>query len=421
MIVKACWWQLIAGVIQVLSYDLAIILEPCLPALLAEVSKERIRESLTKTMDEFVTLASDTLFKIFHNSLPNPVDLKAEMSKYSDAGGFLGEFGNSKDFEAGLEAKIGLPDPNILKAMIREHISANDSDEPFETTNYKILTTSSLEFALLLGNSQEYYNAAEHAPKKIPVVLQEIADGKYKNRGINLGPKQTELKELEPEFAKLKNIFNGKKNIPGTDSDTFCEQQVQIAVPKPAGMDNAGSNMQLEKFMLEKLISLPFFKSACNHGRKFGKVSSALTSEKGITSMTISLPLNVAQDEVVDEVKKAVSQHLNLKSSEIEVLYIGTHNYSYTKGEERSNESEKENITVNVRKQARTLRSLRQLMDVADVSQANLRVEEAIAAYQYTGPLFQVWHWISILFLYLVFAISFWSYCRNGTVCCGIR
>ena len=58
-----------------------------------------------------------------------------------DAGGFVGSSGDVSAFDHGLEARIGLPDPHILRAVILEHTAYADSELPFETSNYSIVTT----------------------------------------------------------------------------------------------------------------------------------------------------------------------------------------------------------------------------------------------------------------------------------------
>ncbi len=49
-------------------------------------------------------------------------------------------------FYAGLEAKIGAPDPNVMAAMIREHTKSDDSNDKFISGNYGIKTTPAIEW-----------------------------------------------------------------------------------------------------------------------------------------------------------------------------------------------------------------------------------------------------------------------------------
>ena len=58
-------------------------------------------------------------------------------SKFAMAAGtFEARFGALDVFFDGLDGRIGLPNPNVIKAMEEEHCSRDDSDSDFETTNY---------------------------------------------------------------------------------------------------------------------------------------------------------------------------------------------------------------------------------------------------------------------------------------------
>jgi len=55
--------------------------------------------------------------------------------------------GKMADFNAGLLAKIGLPDPRLRDAMEREHCKRPDSKTPFDSKNYGIRTTPEAEWS----------------------------------------------------------------------------------------------------------------------------------------------------------------------------------------------------------------------------------------------------------------------------------
>ena len=55
-------------------------------------------------------------------------------------------FDGTESFFAGLEGKLGPPNPRLREAMEREHVRSADSADDFETTNYWVRTTSRLEW-----------------------------------------------------------------------------------------------------------------------------------------------------------------------------------------------------------------------------------------------------------------------------------
>jgi len=60
------------------------------------------------------------------------------------------KMGDMETFHQGLDGLIGLPSPNFLEAMYREHCMAQDSSLPFTTGNYQITTTSTVEYYLVV-------------------------------------------------------------------------------------------------------------------------------------------------------------------------------------------------------------------------------------------------------------------------------
>jgi hypothetical protein len=64
----------------------------------------------------------------------------AEAWKTEGAGDLL--YGGLPAFFQGLEARIGSPDPKILKEMMADHCSRPDSQVEFTTGNYSVVTTS---------------------------------------------------------------------------------------------------------------------------------------------------------------------------------------------------------------------------------------------------------------------------------------
>ena len=62
-----------------------------------------------------------------------------------DGTGLL-EYSDLSTFFGGLEAKVGAPDPKILGAMAAEHTERADSHVEFGTSNYRVKTTSAIEW-----------------------------------------------------------------------------------------------------------------------------------------------------------------------------------------------------------------------------------------------------------------------------------
>ena len=84
-------------------------------------------------------------------------------SKFADMpGAFKGSFGNQSLFHAGLEERIGLPDPKVLYAILMEHLQSANSQTEFVTTNYGLRTTPEQEMEFVLGREDDEAFLAEH-------------------------------------------------------------------------------------------------------------------------------------------------------------------------------------------------------------------------------------------------------------------
>lgn len=68
-------------------------------------------------------------------------------NKFVDEGaGFDLEYAGLKSFFSGLEAVVGAPTPQVYMGMKRDHCDCEDSVIPFDTPNYKMTTTSRIEW-----------------------------------------------------------------------------------------------------------------------------------------------------------------------------------------------------------------------------------------------------------------------------------
>ncbi|KAJ1471521.1 hypothetical protein T484DRAFT_1977527 [Baffinella frigidus] len=72
-------------------------------------------------------------------------------SKFAQGGKVLREatFGKMEDFTAGLVGKIGLPDPRLMDAMMREHCMRGDSKVSFSPGTYDTTTTPQAEWRVV--------------------------------------------------------------------------------------------------------------------------------------------------------------------------------------------------------------------------------------------------------------------------------
>jgi hypothetical protein len=121
--------------------------------------REMTHDELSKACSDFclevldiVVEAWERLRSISSKSVYGPVKTDSElrgehliqsaMSKFSDSGGFMGKFGDANLFHTGLEKELGYPNPDILKSILREHVST----EFFVTGNYGLSTSDYLEF-----------------------------------------------------------------------------------------------------------------------------------------------------------------------------------------------------------------------------------------------------------------------------------
>ena len=73
----------------------------------------------------------------------------------AEGGGFEMKYGDLSTFFGGLERKIGSPNPKIFEAMEREHTKSDDSMDEFTTGNYRVTTTSEMEWNFIVHPKEE--------------------------------------------------------------------------------------------------------------------------------------------------------------------------------------------------------------------------------------------------------------------------
>ena len=355
--------------------------------------------------------------------------VQQEMGKF---GGDLGKFGDEKMFQEGLEAQIGIPDPLILKGIFRENVLRPDSGNKRVSPNYKIVNSDKLEYARLLGNPSEYSKDSETLLTDserndfhgIPIYLAEVALGKHSVGG----PSAAELKDLRPEFKMLKDLYNEicgqTKNVfPGDVG--YTQKSLEI---KLAGKAESPYLTDLKVSIEEKLTGIAFSIGAAA-GVVVNEVAATDESPK-FSTVTVFWPIVSEGSRNFEAWLKQEFRKIEagLKQFPVTYLYCDepaklNSDVNLAKLRERlmrlddsqllqiceglgsapsSKDERVELIVADARKtggtpgsvidyrQGRRRLPLRELMSVKEVRDAELRVEEAIQAYQYTGPLFEV-------------------------------
>ena len=78
-------------------------------------------------------------------------------------------YGGLNTFFGGLESLIGAPNPSITEAMRREHCEAPDSRLIFTTGNYKLSTTSEVEWLFVVRRGERTQSWGIRTPRPAAV------------------------------------------------------------------------------------------------------------------------------------------------------------------------------------------------------------------------------------------------------------
>jgi hypothetical protein len=91
-------------------------------------------------------------------------------------------FGGQESFFKGLDGLIGPPNPNLLEGMRNEHSQCKDSHIEFETPNYGVITTSHVEYLVVVEPDSLFpKQQPQYKDLKLPSDIQkQIDDGKAK-------------------------------------------------------------------------------------------------------------------------------------------------------------------------------------------------------------------------------------------------
>ena len=232
--------------------------------------------------------SSTTIDNVVLTRYLGPESALAAMEKYHSSGGFIGNYGDKRLFDGGLEAQIGLADPLLLKAILREHIHSEDSECPFLTTNYGLETTPLLELARLLGTAD--------AAAYLRSAAGRAAAAGSAAAGRPAGPTPQELDELAGDLDRLARAHrlveaSGRGIYPGEPGDEVREAMVhgRIALAAPGGDAEAALDPLAERLaaaLMAQELS-PLKQSA----RRVEIAVPPFAEERDVVGVTLAVPL----------------------------------------------------------------------------------------------------------------------------------
>ena len=332
-----------------------------------------------------------------------------------------------------LEEELGPADGSILRAILREHMVGEDSDEPFVSSTYGILTTPLLELARLLGDDDK------HGNKSAWSYFRENSS----HPDANNGPTHTEVERLHQEFHVLREAFAATSGrFPGEAGDSYAESLLDVSVTCE---DDEAAAVLAERFadslgaMAEEWVQ--GLTLAEQSARGLAVVAAPAARGAAVTA-TFALPHaepGAAAEDMLGRLKRGLHAALDVDEGRIRADHCGSRTYVYSEhtnasalraallSSERTAEQLAEAAAAAVpasarrrergrtreesadvlaqafaqeteawrkerrfRKQARRRLRLSQIMALPEVAAAGLRVEEALVLHLFTGPMFQV-------------------------------
>lgn len=115
------------------------------------------------------------------------------------------KFGELSDFYGGLVEKIGLPDPNLIQGMRREHCEMGDSEAEFEPGNYEIVTTPKAEWLVATDPEEGKRVSVEH--RKVQAVCELLCHAEAKEAGLIEAEVTALLLYTGPMFRKYNAVL----------------------------------------------------------------------------------------------------------------------------------------------------------------------------------------------------------------------
>jgi hypothetical protein len=454
-----------------------------------KMSKDDILNACTKFANEVTALVTEEWAKLNDSARGSEAstiesgdrwsEATSQMSKFMEApGAAMGNYGDESVFHGGLESQLGVADPFILKGILREHISLDDSITGFMPSNYGIYTTPCVEFARLLGDIDLFEFCKIHRESKCSM------------------PSHADCCVVEDEMGELKKIFEVVKKsrnsiFPGDIGDRVFEQRIIFEYTDYIPLSQSYVAQSIKKSMTEyadrtvfkenedsfrginveeqssSLLITVQLKTApktddrviqtiehiATSARKIcAGISFSMFSEHRIMFKFIAdFPSPLSQSYIVQSIKKSLTEHkdmtdfekrgylrrmkvedqfsslvitLELKihpktddcvsgvilaikeliaasaneiRAEMQFSLVDDHWQGQTYTYRANNEGDDENFFegvhgLSITRHGRLRRPLKELTQIPEVEKAELRLEEAIVQYQYTGPLFQKWN-----------------------------
>ena len=153
-----------------------------------------------------------------------PGGFRSAVEANSKFAGFDGTFATLHDFHRGQD--LGYPNPDLLKGIRLEHMAHPSSNRLFVSSNYRLATSLSIEYAwAMLYEDEDALAAAE----KLLAELREEASESVGGKGESLE-------------ARKKSLF------PGEVGDSFQESLVMVSWQAPEVQGNLSKEMEEQAF-----------------------------------------------------------------------------------------------------------------------------------------------------------------------------
>ena len=287
-------------------------------------------------------------------------------------------FGEQDAFVQGLDAIIGHPDVHVLRAIIREH---QDSTR-FLTVNYQLWTSPLIEIASLLGERGCFQFLLESA-------LQQEKGGE-KSNNISTFPSSEEILALQTKFDALTivraNWIKKYGSFPGELNSKLIRTLVNFSILFSCDGLDAASGEQIAESIIARLHERDWsdwlsadLSSQLKEELSFLQLRFVEKKEDNYLSFQaiLHIPRSQYAENFKDRFPEAISRATNAQNLRIQTFDEQGWNFTSDGTDEFS--------TI-----GRRLKTVQELMAISEVVSADLRVEECVAAYLYTGPMYQV-------------------------------
>ena len=165
--------------------------------------RERVESELTSAVNDVLERQPEDPVLAIAQRLMEKVNPSWEGACDATDKRYVLQLGKLSNFFAGLEALIGQPNPNLMRAMQDDHCNCADSDAMFETPNYHVHTCPRMEWWFvydperglsLLGDAN--YPEERHSMPNNRRKARHPSDFEKKRRSIDLSLRQRECAPL---------------------------------------------------------------------------------------------------------------------------------------------------------------------------------------------------------------------------------